>query len=403
MRIERKRGSTSVMVRIFIPDNSVTTGAGCTGLTYGSTNLTIAYLRELDSAWTVITGANILDITTPGTWLDPTAGKVRFKAVGTRGYYELQFADGAAFGTGDLSQNIIVDVYETTTTALKIGPCAVMIPLVPYDPQDGVRLGLTALPNAAAGASGGLPLSVDTSGRVDVLKVNGTSQTARDLGASVLLSPGTGVGQLDITTGVVKANWVQYLGTALTGTAANIVAAIAKFFDKTSPTGTINSLPDAVAGAANGVAIVGSSMLITPGTSAGQLDVTAGVVKANLVQILAAAITGTAAQIVAAFTKWFNVATPTGTVNSIPDAVPGAANGVAIVGSAMALTSAYDAAKTAADNADILLIKAVTDVLLGAGFTNQNLKAIYDLIGLDEAALEAALAAKKCNIFIQLP
>ena len=44
------------------------------------------------------------------------------------------------------------------------------------------------------------------------------------------------------------------------------------------------------------------------------------------------AITGTAAQLAAAFTKWFNVATPTGTVNSLPDAVPGAAGGVFIAG-----------------------------------------------------------------------
>lgn len=41
-----------------------------------------------------------------------------------------------------------------------------------------------AIPNVAAGATNGLPLSVDSSGRVDVLKVNGTSQTAKDLGAS---------------------------------------------------------------------------------------------------------------------------------------------------------------------------------------------------------------------------
>lgn len=49
-------------------------------------------------------------------------------------------------------------------------------------------------------------LSVDGSGRVDVAKVAGTSQTARDLGTSVLLSSGTGTGQLSITSGVVAAS-----------------------------------------------------------------------------------------------------------------------------------------------------------------------------------------------------
>ncbi len=52
--------------------------------------------------------------------------------------------------------------------------------VVNYDPQDSVRAGLTALPNAAAGANGGLPTG-DASGRVDVSKVAGTSQTAGDL------------------------------------------------------------------------------------------------------------------------------------------------------------------------------------------------------------------------------
>lgn len=58
-------------------------------------------------------------------------------------------------------------------------------------------------------------LLVDANGRVDVIKVAGTTQTARDLGASVLLSAGTGTGQLDFTSGVVKANATQILGTAV--------------------------------------------------------------------------------------------------------------------------------------------------------------------------------------------
>ena len=280
MRFPRQRGSTSVMVRIFIPDNSVTTGAGCAGLTYASTNLVITFSREKQNGFTVITGSNILAITTPGTWLDPGTGKVRFGLVDTTrpGLYEIQFPDNcAAFAVGNgTDQNVIIDIYEATTTALKIGPCSCLIPLVPWDYQDGVRMGLTALPNAAAGASGGLPLSVDTSGRVDMLKVNGTSQTARDLGASVLLSPGTGAGQLDITSGVVKANLSQILGTALTETAGYLAAAFKKFFNVATPTGTVNSLPDAVAGATGGVAIVGSVMGKSPATLA------AGDVSGNL-------------------------------------------------------------------------------------------------------------------------
>jgi hypothetical protein len=110
------------------------------------------------------------------------------------------------------------------------------------DPTDSVRFGLTAMPNAAASAVGGLPVAVDTSGRVDVLKINGTSQTARDLGASVLISSGSGAGQLDVTSGVIKSNLAQILGTALTETAGYLAAAFKQFFNIASPTSTLNLL-----------------------------------------------------------------------------------------------------------------------------------------------------------------
>lgn len=66
----------------------------------------------------------------------------------------------------------------------------------------------------------GRTLVVDASGLADANMVkmgptgSGTAQTARDIGASVLLSAGTGTGQLDFTSGVVKANVTQLLGTA---------------------------------------------------------------------------------------------------------------------------------------------------------------------------------------------
>ncbi len=124
-------------------------------------------------------------------------------------------------------------------------------------------MGMTALPNAAAGATNGLPLSVDSSGRVDVLKINGTSQTARDIGASVLLSAGSGTGQLDFTNGVVKSNLAQILGTALTETAGQIAAAFKQWFNVATPTGTVNSIPNAVAGASGGLLIAGSNAATT--------------------------------------------------------------------------------------------------------------------------------------------
>ena len=109
---------------------------------------------------------------------------------------------------------------------------------------------------------------------VNASHVGGTSQTGRDLGASVLLSAGTGTGQLDITSGVVKANLVQILATALTETAGLIAAGFKKFFNVASPTGTVNSLPDAVPGAANGVLIAGTNAPVTITGSGNALTLT---------------------------------------------------------------------------------------------------------------------------------
>lgn len=55
-------------------------------------------------------------------------------------------------------------------------------------------------------------------------------------------------------TDLLDVNQAQILGTALTETSAGyLAAAFKKFFDKATPTGTINSLPDAVAGANGGL------------------------------------------------------------------------------------------------------------------------------------------------------
>jgi hypothetical protein len=67
------------------------------------------------------------------------------------GYYRLDPPDGA-FATG--ANGVMIG--GTVTGMIVIGT---YIALVDYDPQDTVRLGLTALPNAAADAAGGLPIS----------------------------------------------------------------------------------------------------------------------------------------------------------------------------------------------------------------------------------------------------
>jgi hypothetical protein len=111
--------------------------------------------------------------------------------------------------------------------------------------------GFTGVPAVIAGGSGGLPLSVDTSGRVDVLKVNGTSQTAGDIPARLPAAL--------TANGNMKSSLMEIIATALTETSGLLAAAFKKFFNVATPTGTANSLPDAVPGAAGGVFIAGTN------------------------------------------------------------------------------------------------------------------------------------------------
>ena len=72
-------------------------------------------------------------------------------------------------------------------------------------------------------ATTGRSMVVDSAGLVDANTVKigptgaGTAQTARDIGTSVLLSSGTGTGQVSIASGIVDANVEQVNGTTITG------------------------------------------------------------------------------------------------------------------------------------------------------------------------------------------
>jgi hypothetical protein len=66
----------------------------------------------------------------------------------------------------------------------------------------------------------------------------------------------------------------KFIGTAPTeGASGRLAGGITKFFNVATPTGTVNSIPDAVAGAANGLAIVGSAMTLSSSSSYGRVSV----------------------------------------------------------------------------------------------------------------------------------
>jgi hypothetical protein len=175
---------------------------------------------------------------------------------------------------------------------------------------------------------------------VNAVQLGATAQTGRDIGASVLLSTGTGAGQLDFTSGVVKSSLVQILGTALTETSGQIAAAFKKFFDKATPTGTINSIPDVVAGAAGGLFIAGTNAATT----------------ANITGNLTGNVTGSVGSVTGA------VGSVTGAVGSVTGAVGSVASGGIATTSFAA--GAINAAAIAADaiGASELAADAVAEI-----------------------------------------
>jgi hypothetical protein len=136
----------TVLVKIIGTD-----GAPESGLTEASIDL--AYSRvETDNDVTTadVTPAALSALTDAHTdW-----GFEEVSSTDHPGLYRLDIAD-AVFASGAWEAVVtITDASGTDFYAVDIG-----FRLVAFNPLDGVRLGLTALPNAAADAAGGLPIS----------------------------------------------------------------------------------------------------------------------------------------------------------------------------------------------------------------------------------------------------
>ena len=138
---------------------------------------------------------------------------------------------------------------------------------------------------------------------VNAVQHGGTAQTGRDIGLSVLLSPGTGTGQISLASGAVTVGTNNdKTGYALASTAVNVTAidgvALSTHASGKMPADVLAISNSAVStGAAQiGVNVVqfgttvvtgrdiGTSVLISSGGGTGQLDITGGVVKANVTQ-----------------------------------------------------------------------------------------------------------------------
>lgn len=149
-----KAGSTSRREYIFIQDSASTTGAGKTSLAYDTSGLKAYYVRPGATS----TAITIVTQTVTGSY--SSGGFVEVDSTNMPGVYRFDVPDAAFAASSD---KVIVMLSGATGMA----PVVLEYDLVAYDPTDTVRLGLTALPNVAAGASGGLPTG-NASGQVTV-------------------------------------------------------------------------------------------------------------------------------------------------------------------------------------------------------------------------------------------
>lgn len=154
MKLDIQVASTSQTVNVFVRDSSSTTGAGLTGLAYNTASLT-AYYALPRAAAVSISLATLAAVTSSYS----SGGFKEIDSTNMPGWYRFDIPDGA------LASGRFVSIHLQGAT--NMAPLPLEIELTGWDNQDAVRGGLTALPNAAAAASGGLP-TVDSVNSVKI-------------------------------------------------------------------------------------------------------------------------------------------------------------------------------------------------------------------------------------------
>jgi hypothetical protein len=185
------KGATDVTDYVMMVDSS--TGQPETGLTI--TNFDLQYTRNQSTPAAKVDAVALAATNTAHT--DNRA--IEVDATSSPGLYRIDWPD-AAFASG-------ADKVILVVTCAGCAPAVRHVSLVNYNTQDGVRMGLTALPNAAADAAGGLIIS-DAGGldadaqRADVAAIlvdTGTTLDGRIPAALVS-------GRMDCSVGAMAAN-----------------------------------------------------------------------------------------------------------------------------------------------------------------------------------------------------
>jgi hypothetical protein len=162
MKLSIQAGKQSQSVNVFIQDSSSTTGAGLTGLAYNTSGLTAYYSHAGANA-----GANAITLATLAA-VNSAYSSGGFKEINSTtmpGWYRFDIPDACL--AASKGRSVAIHLQGATNMA----PLPIEIELTGWDNQDAVRGGMTALPNAAADAAGGLPVSdaggLDLDARLD--------------------------------------------------------------------------------------------------------------------------------------------------------------------------------------------------------------------------------------------
>lgn len=147
-------GSTDQTIDIFVPDSSSTTGAGLTGLMFNTASLTCYYRKGATGTPTALPLATQ---TVGGDHSD--GGFVAVDGTNCPGQYRLDLSDTIVATAGR--------VYLYLKGATNMAPVLVEIEVVAVNKFDATRFGLSALPNAAAAAAGGLLTFGNGTGQID--------------------------------------------------------------------------------------------------------------------------------------------------------------------------------------------------------------------------------------------
>lgn len=166
MKLIFKRGSTSQIIHVFLPDSTSTTGAGRTGVT--AAGVTANYIRPGDAAHSSVslTGTVTIGTYTSGGFKEVNAGAMP-------GVYEFHPPNAMLDATGNRR------VVSCIMTAANVVPVLLEIALTDFDPYDA-NLGLTLQSSALDN------ISIDGKTLPNALKIMAATTAGR------LINAGTG-------------------------------------------------------------------------------------------------------------------------------------------------------------------------------------------------------------------